>query len=65
MNLTKMVRFRFPKLRLMFQYANKFTLIKLHQQIQFFISVQSYNIQNEYRINLTHIYQVLHKVIRN
>lgn len=26
MNLTKMVRFRFPKLRLMFQYANKFTL---------------------------------------
>lgn len=35
MNFTKMATFWLPKLRLGFKYANKFTLIKTHQQIAF------------------------------
>lgn len=52
MNFTKMATFRFPKLRLEFEYANKLILIKIHQQIQFFINVESYNVQNVYRLIL-------------
>lgn len=37
MNLTKMATSRPPKVRLGFKYANKFTLIKIYQQIQFFV----------------------------
>lgn len=55
MNFTKLATFRLPKLKSEFKYANKSTLIKTHQQIQSFISVQSYNVQNEYRQILTHI----------
>lgn len=36
--------------------TNLHYLIKLHQQIQFFRSVPSYNVQNEHRVSLTHIY---------
>lgn len=48
-----MATFRFPKLRLEFEYENKLILIKIHQQIQFFINVESYNVQNVYRLILT------------
>lgn len=54
-----------PSLSLKFKYANKFTLPKIYQQIQFFTSVQSYNVQNQHRIIDSYIYQVLYKVIRN
>lgn len=47
MNFTKMAIW-LPKLRLGFKYANKFTLIKKHQQIFFHKCSNTESVQNTY-----------------